>query len=157
MDEVSKLNTKRCLFPEFESEYLKYKLCCNTTSPLKDGMEELQNMSNFIDEDADSVDIYRSNVNMNVNSHLAHQAVLSTKRCLLEEFDVNKDKNCDSTTHEKDDCASEDTTSFCLENTLDDTFPNWQLENEVIYKQCTPWHLEEVTYDISEVLFEIRL
>ena len=157
LDEVTKLNAKRCLFPEFESEHLKYKLCCITSSPLKDGMEELQNMSNFIDEDADSIDIYRSNENMNVNSHPAHQVYLPTKRCLLGEFDVNKDQNCDSTTHEEDDFASEDTPSFCLENTLDETIPNWQLENEVIYKQCIPWNLEEVTYDISDVLFEIRL
>ena len=166
VDQDNKLPAKRCLLPEFEYEHLKYTLSCQTSSPLlHDDIGELLHMSDFIDEDGvkstsnvskDHLKVSKCNVL--VSHQEDHQAILSTRRCLLNEFDTTAINNFESITNaEEDDVGSECNISFESVNNEIDTSEYCSLDDEGLYKHCMPWYLEDSEYYVSKVLYEIRL
>ena len=158
-DQESKLSAKRCLLPEFECEHFKYMLSQTSLPLYEDDMEELLYMSDFIEEDDATFLADESKRYLEVDSHQeAHNTVLTTRRCLIQQFESTNDKDFEfATTFEEDEYDSEFNTSLYSENDEKDTTKNCEIDNEGTYKLCMPWYIEDFTYDISNVLYEVRL
>ena len=139
--EHSKRNVKRFLLPEFECEHLKYTLSCLSPSPLQHDTEELLQMSDSVDEEAfTSVESIKS--------------VLSTRRCLLQDFDAISDTEFISMANDEEDDYGSEHSTFCSEYGDKEMIQNYQLDNEGIYKDCVPWYLKDSPEDISNILYE---
>ena len=157
--EESKLSAKRCLLPEFECEHFNYMLSQTSLPLYEDDMEELLYMSDFIEEDDTTFSTDESKRHLDVDSHQeAQHTVLTTRRCLIQQFESTNDKDFEfATTFEEDEYDSEYNTSLYSENDEKHTTKNCELDNEGTYKLCMPWYIEDFTYDISNVLYEVRL
>ena len=156
LEQGHKSNAKRCLFPEFECEHLKYKLSGPSSSPLHGDIEELLNMSDFMDQNGGNSTTDESKGHLDMNSQQEdHQTVLPTRRCLLHEFEATNSYDFEFMIFaEENDYGSEYSTSS---NSEIETIQNYKLSNEDIYKQCMPWYLEDFTYDMTNVLYDMQL
>ena len=157
-NQESKLSARRCLLPEFEFEHFKYMLSQTSLPPYEEDNEELLYMSDFIEEDDATFSAIESKRHLDVESHQeAHQTVLSTRRCLIQQFESTNDKDFEFATSFEDECDSDYNTSLYSENDEKETTKNCELDNKNTYKLCMPWYIEDFTYDMSNVLYEMRL